>query len=253
LAGVLLFVPLAVLAGIVTLFTVGQDEATPAAVVDGMPAALVLGSAVCMGLRRGLPRRLAAGILAGLVVTVLVAVGVSLLSRGAATNHLQRIADSSAVPIYSLGPRFHGWTLDDVGIDSGSSNGSQSTDRRFDSGDDLFLIYGETCPAIGGLCSGALDVDENTNTTSTLTALGRCMGFERISGLPALRTKDGDLWIFVGRMRLHLDGAPGVVPAKLAHETLASLRRIDAHGSLHVQASTPPPSLEHPPASDCAQ
>ena len=57
------------------------------------------------------------------------------------------MAAGSQLPIYYVGPKFHGWTLDDIGIDHGDDRGVDESDSSFDPDETLFLGYGTTCTA----------------------------------------------------------------------------------------------------------
>ena len=174
----------------------------------------------------------------------------------------QRLAEVSAgsqVPIYSVGPKFHGWTLDDVGIDHGDDQGLDVSDTSLDPGETLFLGYGTTCTAsTNGSCGDRFELDLHAVTRGSRAPMrppvadhawdhpGRARGLRgrhlrRSHGSPVRRpaarlARDGHgRGAAESRCRLHRRGtARAVVPGHPAHPALSG-----AAARLRVRFRTP--------------
>ncbi len=140
----------------------------------------------------------------------------------------QRLAQTSAdsqLPIYSVGPRFHGWTLDDVGIDHGDDQGVDASDNSLDPGETLFLGYGTTCTAsTNGTCGDRFEL--HLHATSSADLQHRCIHrLPTTRGITPVELEDYGVVIFVGPVAIQFPDQP---PDSLVMDTAAALRRVGA-------------------------
>ena len=142
-----------------------------------------------------------------------------------AGQRLAEVAAGSQVPIYSVGPKFHGWTLDDVGIDHGDDQGLDVSDTSLDPGETLFLGYGTTCTAsTNGSCGDRFELDLHAVSSADLEH--RCVHrLPTTRGITPVELEDYGVVIFVGPMAVRFADQP---PDSLVTDTAAALRRVGA-------------------------
>jgi hypothetical protein len=140
-----------------------------------------------------------------------------------AGRRLAKLSAESQVPIYYVGPRFHGWTLDDVGIDQGDVQGA--SDSSLDPGETLLLGYGTTCTAsTNGSCGDRFELHLHAVTSDDLEH--RCIHrLPTRRGITPIELEDYGVVIFVGPMAIRFTDQP---PDSLVVDTARALRRVGA-------------------------
>ena len=138
----------------------------------------------------------------------------------------RRLADMSAdsqVPIYWVGPTFHGWTLDLVGTDHGGDQGLDESDTTFDADEGLVLGYGTTCKvSTNGTCGVRYELDLHAFTSDDLAH--RCVHrLPTIRGITPVELEDYGVVIFVGPLAIQFVDQP---PDSLVTDTARALRRV---------------------------
>ena len=139
---------------------------------------LVLAPVLWLWTSGGLRRWFSAGAAASLLAQLLYFAATSLIGSGTGAgdveHRLQVMSDAGHVPVYYLGPSFHGWELDDVALRRQGAETDSPKDRSFDRGDELAVLYGSTCGSFeSGTCGWEYELHLHVVTPKDLSR--RCL------------------------------------------------------------------------------
>jgi hypothetical protein len=242
LAGVVLVLPVQLLAWLAVSLVLDLPEGSDSEVLFASLWLLIVVVPLVLVWHGG--GRLRRWGVAGAAVTMVVLVADLVITAGqpvtdpTAARRLSAMAADSQVPIYYVGPRFHGWTLDEVSIDHGDDQGTDDSDRSLDPGDSLFLGYGTTCTtSTNGTCGVRYELDLHATTSADLKH--RCIHkLPTIRGVTPVELEDYGVVIFVGALAIRFPDQP---PDALVTDTARALRRV---GSTSTADDLPAPSSQ---------
>jgi len=181
---------------------------------------------------------------AGAVVTMVVLladIGVTAgqpVTDPTAGERLAAIAADSQVPLYYVGPSFHGGRLDMVAVDHGDDQGLDDSDTTLEPGETLALGYDTTCTSsTAGTCGEGYELDLHAVTSDDLAH--RCLHkLPTIRGITPVELEDYGVVIFVGALAIQLPGEP---PDSVVTDTARALRRV---GTSSTAGDLPAPSYQ---------
>ena len=230
--GAVLVLPIESVAWLLVSVVLDFPEGTDSEVVFiGLWLVIVVVPLVWLWLTGGRRRRWVANGAGACMVLLLAYFGVTAnqsLRDPAATDRLADMAAGSQLPVYYVGSSFHGWTLDDVGIDHGDDRGLDESDRTLDTGETLFLGYGTTCTAsTNGTCGVRFELDVHYATSADLDHL--CTRrFATTRGITPVELEDYGTVIFVGPLAIRLPDQPR---DSLVTDTVMELQQVGAGSS----------------------
>ena len=155
-----------------------------------------------------------------------------------ALRRLEATARKSPVTIYYPGPVFHGWHLDDEGIDHGEDSAVDPSATSLGAADSVFLGYGTTCTtSTVGTCGPRYEIDLHRFRAADVE--DRCVHrLPATRGLAPMELEGQGVVIFVDELVVTFPDQPDEA---LVTATAQALRPVG-------ESSTSPGDLPAPPA-----
>jgi hypothetical protein len=157
-----------------------------------------------------------------------------------AAQRLEVTATRSPAVLYYPGPRFHGWRLDDEGIDHGGDEGLDTADTSFGPGDSLFLGYGTTCTTnTAGTCGVRYEIDLRTLRATDVA--DRCLHrLPTTRGVTPVELEGQGVVIFVDRLVVAFPDQP---KDTLVTDIVRALRPVGDSSASTDDLPAPPASV----------
>jgi len=242
LAGAVASVPLGIAGGLIGS-ALGDFES--AAAVPYVVATLILGPALWLWLtRRRYLRGVAAGLVVGPVVLILISLAIAALGDGgprpAETEAtLRQLAVSSDVPLYYLGAEYSALPLLEVGmarLPSGEGIEIRG-DSTLERGQLLSTLYGEWCGE--SLCPGSVEIDLQPYHADIFEQWLGCSRVPPLRGVPTASV-DGAIVFFIDRAAVKVMMIESRLDKAEAEAAASALREVRQDRSTGADLPLPP-------------